>query len=162
MDSGTVTALVAITMVAGLVGTLLPFLPGLVLILVAAILYGLSEGFGGIGSVAMVVIVGLFVVGSLVSLVFARRSAARGGAPTTSMLVAAVGGVVGMFVIPFFGFVPGAIVGLVLAERSRLGQWSAAWRVTLHAAKGYLLGMLVEAACGAAMFATWAIWALND
>lgn len=162
MSPTEITILVAIAMAIGLVGTLLPFLPGLLLILGAAILYGVSEGFGATGVLAMTVIVALFVVGSLVSLVLARRSAKRGGAPTTSMLAAAVGGIIGMFVIPVFGFVPGAIAGLLVAERARLRDWNAAWRVTWTATKSYLLGMLVEAFCGACMFATWAMWALVD
>jgi len=162
MDSSDVTLVVGIVMVAGLVGTLVPLVPGLWLILGAAIFYGVNEGFGGIGAIAMIVILGLFVFGSLVSLVLARRSAARVGAPGMSMAAAVVGGLIGLFVIPFLGFVIGAVVGMLLAERARLGDWPAASRVTFAAAKGYLLGMLVEAGCGAAMLATWAAWALLD
>ena len=162
MSSTEITVLVAIAMAIGLVGTLLPFLPGLLLILGAAVVYGIAEGFGATGVIAMIVIVGLFVVGSLVSLVLARRSAARSGVPRMSLLAAVAGGIVGMFVIPVFGFVPGAVIGMLLAERARLREWAAAWRVTFAAMKGYALGMLVEAACGAAMIATWAAWALLD
>lgn len=162
MDSSDVTLVVGIAMVAGLIGTLVPLVPGLWLILGAAIFYGVTQGFGGIGAIAMVVIVGLFLFGSLVSLVLARRSAARVGAPRMSMVAAVVGGVIGLFVIPFLGFVIGAVVGMLLAERTRLGDWASASRVTFAATKGYLLGMFIEAGCGAAMFATWAAWAWFD
>lgn len=162
MSSTDITVLVAVTMAVGLVGTLLPFLPGLVLILGAAIAYGVLQGFGAVGAVAMFVIVGFFIVGSVVSLLLARRSAARSGVPRMSLLAAVAGGIVGMIVIPVFGFVPGAIIGMLLAERARLRDWAAAWRVTFAAVKGYAFGMLVEAVCGGAMFATWALWALLD
>ncbi len=158
MTSTATTLIVAVAMAVGLVGTLIPVLPGLLLILGAAIFYGIVEGFGVVGAAAMVVISGLFVAGSLVSVVLARRSAARGGAPRSSLLAAVAGGVVGMFVLPVVGFIPGAIAGLLLAERARLRDWSAAWRVTLTAMKGFGLGVLVEAACGVAMVATWAVW----
>jgi len=162
MDSTQTTTLVAIAMAIGLVGTLLPLIPGLLLILGAAIGYGVLEGFGAVGVIAMLVITAFFVVGSLVSLVLARRSAIRGGVSGMSLLAAVAGGILGMFVIPVFGFVPGAIIGMLLAERARLRDWNAAWRVTFAAIKGYALGMLVEAACGASMFATWAAWAMLD
>jgi uncharacterized protein YqgC (DUF456 family) len=154
--------IVAAAMAIGLVGTLVPLLPGLLLILGAAIAYGVLEGFGTVGAIAMLVIATFFVVGSVVSIVMARRSAARGGAPRSSLFAAAAGGVVGMFVLPILGFVVGAVAGILLAERARLREWNAAWRVTWTAVKGYALGMLVEAFCGASMFATWAVWALLD
>lgn len=162
MSSTDITIIVALAMTIGLIGTLVPLIPGLLLIFGAAIFYGVREGFGGVGTVAMVIITGLFAFGSLVSLILARRSAARVGAPRMSMLAAVIGGIVGLFVIPILGFVIGAVFGMLLAERARLHDWSAAWRVTFAAARGYLLGMLVEAACGAGIFATWAVWALLD
>jgi uncharacterized protein len=160
MSSGATTLIVAVAMAVGLVGTLIPVLPGLLLIFAAAIFYGIVEGFDAIGAAAMVVIGALFVAGSVVSVLLARRSAARGGAPRSSLIAAAVGAVVGMFVLPVAGFIPGAIAGLLLAERARLRDWSAAWRVTLSAIKGFGLGMLVEAACGVAMITTWVVWVL--
>ena len=49
-------AVVAIAMVMGLAGTVLPILPGLWLIWGAALVYGLVAGFGASGWVAMTLI----------------------------------------------------------------------------------------------------------
>nr|MBA3289934.1 DUF456 domain-containing protein [Actinomycetota bacterium] len=55
MDTG-IALLVAVAMAAGLVGTLLPLLPGLPIIWVAALVYGLLTEFGTAGWVAFALI----------------------------------------------------------------------------------------------------------
>ncbi|MEJ2734621.1 MAG: DUF456 family protein, partial [Anaerolineae bacterium] len=45
----TVLVLALITMLIGIIGTVLPILPGTILIFVAALLYALVEGFQAVG-----------------------------------------------------------------------------------------------------------------
>ena len=58
-----VTLLVGLAVAIGLIGTLLPILPGLVLIWAATIAYGLAEGFGAIGWVAVTLNTGMLIGG---------------------------------------------------------------------------------------------------
>lgn len=52
-----VALLVAIAMAVGVAGTVVPLVPGLGLVVAAALVYGLVEGFGAVGVAAFVVIV---------------------------------------------------------------------------------------------------------
>jgi uncharacterized protein YqgC (DUF456 family) len=156
------TALVFIVMVIGLAGTIVPLMPGLLLIWAAALAYGVLEGWGAAGVIAFAVITGLLLVGMAAQYVMAHRSGAAGGAARSSLLLAAVFGFVGFFVIPFVGFIIGAVLGVLVAEYRRLGRWDAAWRVTLQVVKGFGIGLLVEIACGLAMIIVWGGWVLVD
>jgi uncharacterized protein len=160
--SGTETALFALVMAVGLAGTIVPLLPGLLLIWGAAVAYGVLAGFGVVGAVALVVITALLVVGMSAQYVLAHRSGAAAGAPRSTLMLGALAGVIGFFVVPIVGFFVGAALGVLVAEHARLGMWDAAWRSTRAVIRGFGIGMLVEIACGTLMVFTWAGWALVD
>src|SRR5687768_4381989 len=93
------TALVAVAMAVGLIGTVVPVLPGLLLIWAAALVYGLLAGFGTAGIVAFAVITMLLGIGMAMSYVLPKRAGERGGAGKTSLRLGVVGAIVGFFVI---------------------------------------------------------------
>ena len=153
-----VVILVAIAMVVGLIGTVVPVLPGVLLIWVAGLGYGLIEGFGGIGIAAFAVMTMLLGVGMAMSYVLPKRAGERGGAPTSSLRLGLVGAIVGFFVIPVLGLPIGGAAGVLLGEYSRLGSWPAAWTTTRAVIGGFGLAVLAEFGAGVAMVATWAGW----
>jgi uncharacterized protein YqgC (DUF456 family) len=161
VDGGGI-ALIALVMAVGLAGTIVPMLPGLLLIWGAALAYGLLGSFGAAGVVAFTVITGLLVVGTAAQYVMAHRSGAAGGAARSSLVLGAVAGVVGFFVVPLVGFFVGAVLGVLLAEQVRLGSWDRAWRSTRAVIRGFGIGLLVELGCGTAMILTWVLWVLAD
>jgi hypothetical protein len=78
----------------------------------------------------------------------------RAAVPTSTLVVAAVGAVVGFVVIPVVGALVGFPVGVYLAERVRVGP-ARAWPSTLEALRAVGLSILIE--LGAALVAT-AVW----
>lgn len=157
MDAS-ITVLVALAMLAGLVGTVLPLFPGLPIVWGAALVYGLVEGFGGRGTIAMIVITALAAAGMVASVVLPHRRVAAGGAPRSSILAGVAGAIVGFFVIPIVGMPLGAVAAIYLAEYRRTGSKATAWQSTKTMVGGFGLGILIELAAGLAIVAVWAIW----
>ena len=103
--------LIAVVMVVGLAGTVLPLLPGLWLIWAAALVYTLVRAADMAGLVFMIVVTMLAVAGTAAGYLLPQREASAAGVPMWGQIVAAGGAVVGMLVVP----VVGALVGFVVA-----------------------------------------------
>ena len=149
---------VAVAMAAGIVGTIVPLLPGLLLVWAAGLVYGLVEGFGRAGVVAFALMTVLLVVGTVAKYVLPGRRGLAEGAARTSLLLAAVLGIVGFFVVPLVGLPLGAVLGIYLGELQRHRDRTTAWRTTLAVLKAFGVGVAVEAGCGLAMVACWLVW----
>ena len=156
-----VALVVAIVMAIGLIGTVIPFVPGLPLIWIAALVYGLVEEFDGPGITAMVLISGLMVAGIGAKYALAGRSARRSGAPTSTIVFAGVLAFIGFFVIPVIGAVIGGILGILLAERLRLGDWGAAFSSTKAVTISLGVGVMLEIVAGLLMILCWVAWWLT-
>jgi uncharacterized protein len=155
-----VVALVALAMAVGVVGTVVPLVPGLALVWGAALAYGLLEGFGTTGTAAFTLITALAVAGALAGWVVPTRVAGAAGAARSSILLGAVAAVVGFFAIPVVGLVVGGVAGVYAGELQRTGSGAAAWRATRATLAGFGLAALVQLGIGLAMAATWAAWVL--
>ena len=153
-------ALVALVMVGGLLGTLVPLVPGLPLIWAAGLVYGLMAGFSIAGWIALALMTALLVAGMIAKFVLPGRRPTAEGAPKSTLVAAALLGVAGFFIVPIVGLPLGAVLGVLLAERRRTGEWKRARRSTREVAVGFGMGTLVELAAGAAMIASWAAWVL--
>ena len=162
MDSSAlVVALVAVAMAVGIAGTVVPLVPGLALVVGAALLYGIAEGFGGLGVACFGVIVTLAAAGTTAGIVLPKRAAGGAGAPRTSLFVGAVGAVIGFFAVPVVGLPLGGAVGIFLAELVRSGDRSVAWRTTTATLKGFGLATLAQLGAGLAMAAVWVVWVIG-
>lgn len=153
-----VAIVTAIVMATGLIGTVIPFVPGLPLIWVAAFVYGLVEGFERTGIIAMALISILMVAGIATKYALAGRSARRSGAPTSTIFFASVLAFIGFFVIPIIGAVIGGIIGILLAERLRLGDWGTALSSTKAVTIALGVGVMLEIAAGLLMILCWVAW----
>lgn len=154
--------LVALAMVVGIIGTIVPFLPGLPIVWAAALVYGVVEGFGIVGWISFAIITALGVAGLIAGVLVPKRHVEGGGAPFSTIVVAVIGAVIGAIVIPVIGIVVGGVLGVLIAERARTRSWGLAWASTKRALVGFGLGALVQMGAGVAMMATWVAWVLLD
>ena len=150
----------ALVMAIGLIGTVVPVLPGLALIWATGLVYGIVAGFGATGWTAFAVMTVLLVVGTTAQLVLPSRAGARGGAPRSTLMAGALGGLVGFFAIPVVGLPIGAVLAVLAAEQRRLGDLQRAWATTRGVIVGFGVGLLVELSAGLVMVATWIGWVL--
>lgn len=159
MTDGEATILVLILMLIGLAGTLLPILPGILLMWAAAIGYGFVVGWTGTG-IAVVVLVTLLTVAALVSgVVLPKRAADDSGASKRSQVAAAIGAIIGFFVIPIIGIVIGAIVGIALSEYLITKDWELTKQSTTAIAKGFGVSAIAQFMIGFSIMVLWAGWA---
>jgi uncharacterized protein YqgC (DUF456 family) len=154
-----VDLLVALVILVGLVGIVVPLLPGSILILGAVLVWTVVEGSGAAWMVFALVAT-LLVVGAVVKYVIPGRGLRSSGVPTRSIMVGGILGIAGFFVVPVIGLVIGFLLGVYLSETRRVGR-NLAWPSTVAAVKAVGLSVLVELV--AALFATgvWVVGALN-
>ena len=146
--------LVLLVMAVGLVGVVVPLLPGLLLIWTAGVYWVWADGGGGRWAVAGLLTV-LLAAGSVAKYVVPARSAAGAGAPRRTLVLGALGALAGFFLIPVAGLLVGGVGAVFLAELQRLGAAAPAWRSTRAVLVGLGIGMLVELATGALMIWVW-------
>lgn len=147
--------LVGLAMAVGLVGILLPVVPGLLLIWAAGLWWTIVDGGGPARWTVLGVLTGLLVVGTVAKYVLPARSAAARGAPATTLAAGALGAVVGFFVIPVVGVLVGGVAGIYLAELARLHDGGRAWVSTKAALVAIGIGVLIELAAGVLMVGVW-------
>jgi uncharacterized protein YqgC (DUF456 family) len=153
------TIVAAGAMVVGLVGVVVPVLPGLLLIWGAALVYGLAVGFGTVGWTVMAVLTILAGISVVKSFIVPRRAAAGSGASGWAQVGAVAGGVTGFFLIPVIGLVIGALAGIMVVELLLKGDWDDAWTATKGTAMGFGLSALIDLGLGMMMITAWSIWA---
>jgi uncharacterized protein YqgC (DUF456 family) len=77
------------------------------------------------------------------------------GVPGRSLLLGAVLGIIGFFVIPVIGLFLGFVLGVYLAELARLGSSARAWPSTKHALRAVGWSILIELGAGLLMAGAW-------
>jgi len=150
--------LVGLVMAVGLVGVILPFVPGTVLIWGAGLVYGLVEGFDAAGWGWFAAMTVLAVLGQIGQYALPSRAGLEAGASWKVLAVGALAGIVGFFVIPVVGLPIGAVLGVLAAEYGETGDWARALTLTRQVVIGFGLGILSEFLAGLLMILTWVAW----
>src|SRR5512146_1834103 len=124
MDTQTArTALQAVAlavMLFGLFGLVIPVLPGLVIIWVPTLVYGVITGFNLASGILFAIITLLMLFGSVVDNLIMGQRARQQGASWVAIAVALVAGIAGSIVLPPFGGIIAALIGLFVVEFLRL------------------------------------------
>ncbi len=141
----------------GLVGTVVPVLPGSLLVWAATLgsLIWLRDG-GLVWSVGAS-LTGLLVLATIATFVLPARRGLQGDVARSSLALALVGAIVGGVVIPVVGFPVGLVAALYLAEHRRHGDGVRARRDVGQVLRAYGLGVLVELGVSLVMLLIWAV-----
>ena len=151
--------LVGLAVVVGLVGIVVPVLPGSVLILVAVLVWTVvvSSQAGWLVFVAVALFLG---AGAVVKYAVPGRRLQAAGVPTRTIVAGGLLGLVGFFVIPVVGLVAGFVLGVYLSEVQRVGT-DRAWPTTKAALRAAGMSMLIELAAGLCAALTWLVAAVT-
>jgi uncharacterized protein YqgC (DUF456 family) len=135
--------LCALMVIVGLVGVVMPALPGHMLILGGLILGAWADGFAHVG-VWTLVIIGLIAVSSYaIDFVAVALGAKHLGASTRAMTGAALGTLLGLFVgLP--GVIIGPFLGAVIGELTVNRDVGRAGKAGLAAWIGFAIGTAVK------------------
>lgn len=153
MDTGGLV-LVALGIIVGLVGIVVPILPGLLLIWGSVAVWAVVEG-STTAWVILAVATLLVVTSQILKYVVPGRRLRDAGVPTRGIVAGAALGVVGFFVLPVVGLFLGFVAGIYLVERLRVRNHSMAWRSTVHALKAIGLAILIELFTGLLVATGW-------
>lgn len=151
--------LVQFFMLVGLIGLVVPIFPGLLIMWLAALGYGVANGFTTLGIVLFVIISLLALVGSLVDNLLMGAGARQGGASWLSIFVALGVGVLGTLLFPPIGGLIAAPLAVLALEYYRLRDWALARQAVFGMAKGWGLSVAARLAIGLLIMASWWIWA---
>lgn len=147
-------------MVIGLIGIAVPFFPGLLIIWLAALGYGVATGIQGFGIVALVLITIAMIFGSITDNIFSGAGARGGGASWLAIGAGVVAGVIGTLIFPPFGGFITAPLGILGAEALR----NRDLRQAFHAMRGWAMGCgwayVLRLLTGILMIEIWVIWVL--
>jgi len=158
---GPLLALTLVLMVVGLVGSVVPGLPGVTLIFLSALLYATLTDFQTVGAAVLALLFVCAAIAFVTDFIATSYGAHRFGASNWGTVGGAVGGIAGALVGALFlgigslfGLILGTIAGVFIGEylkRERhgnpedQGSAQADWRRASRAAGGVIIGYLVSA-----------------
>ncbi|WP_026537926.1 DUF456 domain-containing protein [Arthrobacter sp. 9MFCol3.1] len=152
-----VTVLCGLAIVVGVAGTIVPVLPGSILIGASLLAWALWGGAGATGWVVFGIGMMFVLAGMAASAVLTGRKLKEHSIPSRSVVVGLVLGVAGMFVIPVVGLFVGFAAGLLLSELQRTRVFGTAVASSWAALKATGLGMIAEFGLACLAASTWVI-----
>ena len=153
METSLIQLLCIILLIVGILGTVLPVLPGLLLSLCALLIYK----FGTDAPLSMVYIwifVFLTAISVVLNYVIPAKTTRKYGGTRWGSIGSIIGTIAGMFLIPVpFGFLIGMFLGVFIGELLHdANDKKKAWNSTKGALIGFLYGTGFNLIVGLAMF----------
>jgi uncharacterized protein YqgC (DUF456 family) len=148
--------LIGLAIAVGLVGVLVPVLPGLLLVWLAVGVWAVDLG-GTTAWVTFALVTALFLAGTVVKYVVPGRRLRSVGVPWRSTAFGGALGLVGFFALPVVGLPIGFLLGVYLAELARLRDHEDAVRSTRQAAVAAGWSVVIELSAGLLMALSWLV-----
>jgi hypothetical protein len=151
---------VILVMIIGLAGVFLPILPGIELVWLAALGYGIFHGFSTVGVIAMLIITALLLLGLSSDIWITGLGLKAAGTSLLSTLAAVVLLIVGSLLFtPLVGILLGLAV-LTLLEYRRHRTWKKAFRSTGSALASCGISYGFKFFIGLVMIGVWVAWVI--
>jgi len=144
-------------MLVGLAGLLIPVYPGLLIIWLAALVYGIVSGFSTLGIVLFVIISLLLVGGEVIDNVTMGAVMRKTGIPWSTILLAMAAGIIATLVNPLLGLVAAPLLTFLMEFR-RLKTARLAFESLKGMLTGWGLGVLMRLSVGVVMILLWGLW----
>ncbi|HET6693578.1 MAG TPA: DUF456 domain-containing protein [Pedococcus sp.] len=138
----------------GLIGIIVPILPGLLLVLGAVLLWAWQVSTP-LAWWLFALCALFYAAGVSLQYLVPGRRMRRAGVRTSTLVLAVVLGIVGFFVIPVVGGPVGFVLGIYLVEHGRSRDAAAAWQSTKTALRAVFLSIGIELIAGLAIATTW-------
>ena len=142
----------AIIVVIGLAGTVLPVIPGTILVFAGLVIAAWADNFTRVGWVGLTIIGVLAVIAFAADFVASLLGAKRVGASPLALFGAALGGVVGIF-LGIVGMILGPFIGAVIGEWMARGRLKQAGKVGLGTWLGLVAAAIAKVVLAFAMIA---------
>jgi uncharacterized protein len=143
MSEGVTVALCALLIIVGMVGIIVPVLPGLLLTILAVLIWAISTGGATAWTVFAVAAV-VYAVGLVSQYLIPGRRLKSQGVGLGTLLVAVIAAIIGFFVIPVVGAIIGFVLGIFAVETTRSRSREQAWARTKAALRAIVHSMGIE------------------
>jgi uncharacterized protein YqgC (DUF456 family) len=150
---------VGLLFLTGLIGSLIPWLPGPLFILAGAVLWAFATDFAEIGIGRLVILGALALTTFLLKFVAGAVGARRYGGSRWGVVGAVVGAVIGVFFGPL-GLLFGPVVGAITGEMLRGADIEGSVRSGFGALVGLLAGLVADFVISLVMVGLflWWVW----
>lgn len=128
----------------GVLGAVIPLVPGPALVWFAALIYAALTGFREVGPAPLILLTLLMILGSTTNLWMSALGVKAVGGSFWGILGGMAGMFVGLVVLFPIGALIGAVIGVLAVEYARTGDWRKALRIGGGTVGGYLLGVIAE------------------
>jgi uncharacterized protein YqgC (DUF456 family) len=155
-----IVAVIQILMLVGLFGLVIPIFPGIVIMWLAALGYGIITGFTSLGWIMFAIISLLMLAGITVDNILMGGGARKGGASWLSIGAAILAGIVGTILLPPIGGVIAAPLAVLLVEYTRVGDWQKSWFAVRGMLTGWGLSFVARFLIGLLIMIVWWMWVI--
>jgi hypothetical protein len=145
--------LVALAIIAGLFGIVVPLLPGLALEVAAILIWAVVVGEPLAWGVAILCFA-IGALGTVFKYLVPGRRLKESGMPMSTLVIAVAVGIAGLFIIPVIGAPIGFVAAIYVAERIRVGS-EQAWPATKASLGAVAASIGIELATGLIVAAIW-------
>ncbi len=157
-----VWSLTSCLLMVGIIGSVVPFLPGPFLIFIAGIVHTLLRPESAMSTWGFVVLSLLLVLSYVVDLVSGAMGARWFGASRWGIAGVFLGGIVGLFFVPF-GLILGPLIGgiafeLIFAKKRLHPAAKSAWGSLLGAGVGLVVRLIIALAMVATFLLDALVW----
>lgn len=143
--------IIILFMLIGVVGSLVPLIPGNLLIALSIVMYAWADGLESIGLFATVFLTLISVIAGTADLWLPLVGAQAGGASAKTIIFGLVGAIVGFVlgsIIPVLGNLIGSLAGYVggimLSAYQEHGDWNLAFKTSMSGLAGWGLATVVQ------------------
>jgi uncharacterized protein YqgC (DUF456 family) len=159
---GVVQVVTAAIMTTGLISLFTFVIPGLTIIWLSALAYGLLTGFTVFSIICFVIISLLMIFGNMVDQLMMGAKAKQSGASWAGVLLSTLATLVFSFLWPPFGGIIAGMLVLFVFEFIRLRDWRKAGGSTKEMAVGCFSAAVVRFFIGIVMIGVWVIWIVQS
>jgi uncharacterized protein len=145
--------LVGLAILVGVIGIVVPVLPGSALVLGAVLVWAIEDSSATAWTV-FAIATAFLVVGAVVKYTVPGRRLKATGVPNRSIILGGLLGIIGFFVVPVVGLFVGFVLGVYASEHQRVGR-ERAWPSTKVALRAVGASILIELAAALLAAATW-------
>ena len=148
-----VELLIAIAMAVGILGTIVPPLPGIALTWISLFIWTIFDGGGTTRWIIFMLATGLFLGSLATKAAVPVVTGAKIG--KDNILVSLLMGIIGFFVIPVVGLPIGYALGVFITESGRERNVALAWQRTVNTLKAFGFATLTQLACAMGISILW-------
>ncbi len=150
-----VEVVVALAIAVGVVGVVVPVVPGALLVWAAILVWAIVTGTAA-GWIVFAAAAALIACGQVVKYTIPGKLLRAKGVPNRSLMIGGLLAIVGFFVVPVVGLLVGFVLGVYASELQRIGA-RMAWPSTKAALHAAGVSMLVELLAVLLATAVWII-----